>query len=204
MPRTKESGIDKTIELNFGYWPAEVQDVVAALLAENERLREVADAASDFMDDPGETNEKIDRLNDALDALASSEDNPNCPIHGWSRTKESGYQCPICNQVWTQGETREQTHLFGCSNARSGDKIVPMPSPKESARIDAETISDLQASEKRFYDENRALKAENERLREEFAATKKYAEEGWAWLGDALAALGVKTVFEIPKERLGA
>jgi hypothetical protein len=32
-------------------------------------LIEVAEAASDFMEDPGETNEKVDRLNDALAVL---------------------------------------------------------------------------------------------------------------------------------------
>jgi hypothetical protein len=28
---------------------------------------------------------------------------------------------------------------------------------------------------------------------------KKYAAEGWAWLDEALKALGVETVFDIPK-----
>lgn len=35
--------------------------------------------------------------------------------------------------------------------------------------------------------------------KEALDATEEYAKEGWAWLDDALAALGAETVFDIPK-----
>lgn len=43
-------------------------------------------------------------------------------------------------------------------------------------------------------------------LEEQYEGMKKYADEGWAWLGDALEALGAKTVFDIKsrKEQLEA
>lgn len=41
-------------------------------------------------------------------------------------------------------------------------------------------------------------------LEEQLEASEKYAAEGWAWLDEALEALGIKTVFEIKgrKEQL--
>jgi hypothetical protein len=43
------------------------------------------------------------------------------------------------------------------------------------------------------------IEAKLDTLQKELDATKEYAKEGWAWLDDALKALSVKTVFDIPK-----
>jgi hypothetical protein len=42
---------------------------------------------------------------------------------------------------------------------------------------------------------------ERDELQESLNEAESYAAEGWKWLDDALAALGVKTVFEIPKSK---
>jgi len=47
--------------------------------------------------------------------------------------------------------------------------------------------------------ENIRLANENRQLRRELEQEREYAAEAWVWLDDALKALGIESVFDIPK-----
>jgi hypothetical protein len=47
----------------------------------------------------------------------------------------------------------------------------------------------------------RSCLADWERMAQRRDAAEAYAKEGWYWVDEALAALGVKTVFEIPRRK---
>jgi hypothetical protein len=93
---------------------------------------------------------------------------------------------------------RDPHERFLAKESGSDWQRLALNAEREYKALLAERDASMDEARQAIKERDKA-EAERDALREELDATKQYAAEGWAWLDDALEALGAKTVFDIPK-----